>query len=91
MGGANLTEIGAVASDRAWLLALGVAASRGSARSNFIRKETTMILIREVFQAKYGQGDSMVALFKEAQGKWLSEMPSRLLVRPQRKVLHRRR
>ena len=39
-----------------------------------------MILIREVFQAKYGQGDSMVALFKEAQGKWLSEMPSRLLV-----------
>ena len=50
-----------------------------------------MILIREVFQAKYGQGDSMVALFKEAQGKWLSEMPSRLLVRPQRKVLHRRR
>ncbi len=39
-----------------------------------------MIVVREVFQAKYGQGDSMVALFKEAQGKWLSEMPSRLLV-----------
>ena len=39
-----------------------------------------MILVREVFQAKYGQGDSMVALFKEAQGNWLSEMPSRLLV-----------
>ena len=39
-----------------------------------------MILVREVFQAKYGQGDSMVALFKEAQGKWLSEMLSRLLV-----------
>ncbi len=39
-----------------------------------------MILIREVFQVKYGQGDSMVALFKEAQEKWLSEMPSRLLV-----------
>ena len=39
-----------------------------------------MILVREVFQAKYGQGDSMVALYKEAQGKWLSEMPSRLLV-----------
>ncbi len=39
-----------------------------------------MILIREVFQAKYGQGDSMVALYKEAQEKWLSEMPSRLLV-----------
>ncbi len=39
-----------------------------------------MIVVREVFQAKYGQGDSMVALFKEAQGKWLSELPSRLLV-----------
>ena len=39
-----------------------------------------MILVREVFQAKYGQGDSMVALFKEAQGNWLGEMPSRLLV-----------
>ncbi len=39
-----------------------------------------MILIREVFQAKYGQGDSMVALYKEAQEKWLSEMPTRLLV-----------
>ena len=39
-----------------------------------------MIVVREVFQAKYGQGDSMVALFKEAQGKWLSEVPSRLLV-----------
>ena len=39
-----------------------------------------MIVVREVFQAKYDQGDSMVALFKEAQGKWLSELLSRLLV-----------
>ena len=39
-----------------------------------------MILVREVFQAKFGQGDGMVALFKEARGKWLKDVPTRLLV-----------
>jgi hypothetical protein len=29
-----------------------------------------MILVRDVFQAKYGKGDELVALFKEARQKW---------------------
>ena len=29
-----------------------------------------MILVRDVFQAKYGKGDDLVALFKEAREKW---------------------
>ncbi len=39
-----------------------------------------MIVVREVFKAKYGQGDGMIALFKEARQKWLSGLRSRLLV-----------
>lgn len=29
-----------------------------------------MILVRDVFQAKYGKGDELVALFKEVKEKW---------------------
>lgn len=29
-----------------------------------------MILVRDIFQAKYGQGDELVSLFKEAQRQW---------------------
>jgi len=29
-----------------------------------------MILVRDVFQARYGQGDALVALFKEVREKW---------------------
>ncbi|MBI4198639.1 MAG: hypothetical protein HY533_05975 [Chloroflexi bacterium] len=29
-----------------------------------------MILVRDVFQAKYGKGGDLVALFKEARGQW---------------------
>ena len=39
-----------------------------------------MIVVREVFQAKIGQGDGMIALFKEAQQTWLRDLGSRLLV-----------
>jgi hypothetical protein len=29
-----------------------------------------MIIVRDVFQAKYGKGGDLVALFKEAREKW---------------------
>jgi hypothetical protein len=29
-----------------------------------------MILVRDIFQAKYGQGSELVSLFKEAQRQW---------------------
>jgi hypothetical protein len=29
-----------------------------------------MILVRDIFQAKYGKGNELVALFKEARQKW---------------------
>ncbi len=29
-----------------------------------------MILVRDIFQAKYGKGGELVALFKEARQKW---------------------
>lgn len=29
-----------------------------------------MLLVRDVFQAKYGRGDELVALFKELSGHW---------------------
>ncbi len=32
-----------------------------------------MILVRDIFQAKYGKGGDLVALFKEAQEKWLAK------------------
>lgn len=30
-----------------------------------------MILVRDVFQARYGKGGELVALFKEARQKWV--------------------
>ena len=32
-----------------------------------------MIVVRDVFQAKYGKGDELVALFKEAQARYTPE------------------
>ena len=32
-----------------------------------------MIVVRDVFQAKYGKGDELVALFKEAQARYAPE------------------
>ena len=37
-----------------------------------------MIIVRDVFQAKYGKGSELVALFKEAQ-KWSHNYASRIL------------
>src|SRR5437764_12163843 len=34
-----------------------------------------MILIRDVFQAKYGKGGELVQLFKEAQKEWTDGSP----------------
>src|SRR5438046_1358769 len=34
-----------------------------------------MIVIRDVFQAKYGQGGELVQLFKEARQAWAADMP----------------
>jgi hypothetical protein len=40
-----------------------------------------MLVVRDVFQAKYGQGDELVALFKEARQKYpdLAKHHSRVL------------
>ena len=38
-----------------------------------------MILVRGVFQAKYGKGDDPVALFKEAHQKWPQGYADRIL------------
>ena len=38
-----------------------------------------MIIVRDVFQAKYGKGDDLVALFKEAQEKWPTPYAKRIL------------
>ncbi len=40
-----------------------------------------MILVRDVFQAKYGKGGELVALFKEARQNWLeaAKYSSRIL------------
>lgn len=38
-----------------------------------------MIIVRDVFQAKYGQGGELVALFKEAQEKWPAAYADRIL------------
>ena len=35
-----------------------------------------MILVRDVFQAKYGKGGDLVALMKEARTTWLAEYAS---------------
>jgi hypothetical protein len=39
-----------------------------------------MLLVRDVFQAKYGQGDALVALFKELIGHWEGN--------PERQTMH---
>jgi hypothetical protein len=38
-----------------------------------------MIVARSVFQAKYGKGDDLVALFKEARESWPIEIATRIL------------
>lgn len=38
-----------------------------------------MILVRDVFQAKYGKGDELVALFKEIGQKWPQDYADRIL------------
>jgi hypothetical protein len=38
-----------------------------------------MIVVRGVFQAKYGQGGDLVALFKEAREKWPVKYADRIL------------
>ena len=38
-----------------------------------------MILVRDVFQAKYGKGDELVALFKEAREHWPTQYGDRIL------------
>ena len=38
-----------------------------------------MILVRDVFQAKYGKGAELVALFKEARLHWPAEYGDRIL------------
>jgi len=38
-----------------------------------------MILVREVFQLKYGQGDALPGLFDEARQTFLRDLPARLL------------
>jgi len=38
-----------------------------------------MILVQDVFQAKYGKGGELAALFKEARQKWPQAYASRVL------------
>ncbi len=38
-----------------------------------------MILVRDVFQAKYGKGGELVALFKEVQQQWSGKYGYRIL------------
>ena len=38
-----------------------------------------MIIVRDVFQAKYGKGSELVALFKEASEKWSVKYTPRVL------------
>jgi hypothetical protein len=38
-----------------------------------------MIVVRDVFQAKYGKGGELVALFKEAAKSWRSDYGIRVL------------
>jgi hypothetical protein len=38
-----------------------------------------MIVVRDVFQAKYGKGGDLVALFKEAKESWPREYATRIL------------
>ena len=38
-----------------------------------------MMIVRGVFQAKYGKGGDLVALFKEAREKWPEQYADRIL------------
>ena len=38
-----------------------------------------MMIVRGVFQAKYGKGGDLVALFKEAREKWPQQYADRIL------------
>ena len=38
-----------------------------------------MILVRDVFQAKYGKGGELVALFKELRQQWPTQAVDRIL------------
>lgn len=38
-----------------------------------------MILVRDVFQAKYGKGDQLAALFEEARDRWQGVYAGRIL------------
>ena len=38
-----------------------------------------MIIVRDVFQAKYGRGSDLAALFKEAKEKWSIQYAPRIL------------
>ena len=38
-----------------------------------------MILVRDVFQAKYGKAGDLVALFKEGQKQWPTQFVERIL------------
>jgi hypothetical protein len=38
-----------------------------------------MIIVRDVFQAKYGKGGELVALFKEARKEWPQDYAYRVL------------
>ena len=38
-----------------------------------------MIVVRDTFQAKYGKGGELVALFKEASQKWAANYAGRIL------------
>src|SRR5438876_10671785 len=42
-------------------------------------REGTMIIVREVFQAKYGRGDEVVALFKELRERVMPDYSYRIL------------
>jgi hypothetical protein len=49
-------------------------------RSDIIQKEgEMMILVRDTFQAKYGQGGALVALFKEVRQQWPAQSVDRIL------------
>ncbi|MBI2862198.1 MAG: hypothetical protein HYX89_05210 [Chloroflexi bacterium] len=39
-----------------------------------------MILVRDVFQAKYGKGDKVVALFKETRQTWGQRYPNQRIL-----------
>ena len=40
------------------------------ARAMYAKGRCQMLVVRDLFQAKYGRGDELVALFKEIAGHW---------------------